>query len=117
MAGGPTPEQRQSERAVFAAFAYDCLLMPAYFWIAIEVNSITIMGECLRGAPLIALAIVSWFTLRRIHRQRTGGYDFGLGKHEQVLSFLVALLLVVTAGSSPGRPRPSCPAPSTGSAL
>jgi cation diffusion facilitator family transporter len=52
------------------------------------------IGEVLRGVPLIAVAIVSWLTLRRIHRGRTGGYDFGLGKHEQILALAVGILLV-----------------------
>jgi ferrous-iron efflux pump FieF len=92
----PTADQRQREHAVFAAFAYDCLLIVPYFWVAIDVGSITMLGECLRGVLLITVAIVSWLTLRRIHRARTGAYDFGLGKHEQILSFFVAVLLLVT---------------------
>jgi ferrous-iron efflux pump FieF len=97
MAGGLTPEQRQSERAVLAAFAYDVCLVVPYTWVAIEVNSLTMIGEVLRGVPLITVAIVSWLTLRRIHRGRTGGYDFGLGKHEQILALAVGILLVVAA--------------------
>lgn len=96
-AGGITGAQRQSERAVFAAFAYDCLLLPPYFWVALQVDSITMVGECLRGVLMVSVAIASWLTLRRIHRRRTGGYDFGLGKHEQILSLMVALLLLVSA--------------------
>jgi divalent metal cation (Fe/Co/Zn/Cd) transporter len=92
----PTAEQRQRERAVLSAFAYDLCIVVPYTWIAIEVNSITMIGEVLRGVLLITVAIVSWLTVRRIHRERTGAYDFGLGKHEQILSFLVALLLLVT---------------------
>ena len=92
----PTSEQKQRERAVLAAFAYDVCLIVPYAWVAVEVNSITMIGEIMRGVLLISVAIVSWFTVRRIHRERTGGYDFGLGKHEQILSLLVALLLIVT---------------------
>lgn len=95
MAAGISPEQRQSERAVLAAFAYDLALIVPYAWVAVQVNSLTMIGEVMRGVPLIAVAIVSWLTLRRIHRGRTGGYDFGLGKHEQILALAVALLLVV----------------------
>jgi cation diffusion facilitator family transporter len=97
MAGGLTSEQRQSERAVFAAFAYDCLLLPAYLWVGLQVGSLTMLGEILRGVLLITIAVASWLTLRRIHRGQTGGYDFGLGKHEQILSLMVALLLIVAA--------------------
>jgi divalent metal cation (Fe/Co/Zn/Cd) transporter len=92
----PTSEQRQRERAVLAAFAYDlCLIIP-YAVNAFQVDSITMIGEILRGVLLISVAIVSWFTVRSIHRERTGAYDFGLGKHEQILSFMVALLLLGT---------------------
>lgn len=97
-AAGLTAAQRQSERAVFSAFAYDCPLIPPYLWVAIQVDSVTMVGECLRGALMVSVAIASWFTLRRIHRRETAGYDFGLGKHEQVLSLAVALLLLVSAG-------------------
>jgi divalent metal cation (Fe/Co/Zn/Cd) transporter len=97
MARDITPEQRQSERAVFAAFAYDCLLLPAYLWVGLQVGSLTMLGEILRGTLLIIVAIASWLTLRRIHRGNTGGYDFGLGKHEQILSFIVSLLLIFAA--------------------
>ncbi|HET6599313.1 MAG TPA: cation transporter [Burkholderiaceae bacterium] len=96
-AGGVTLEQRQSERAIFAAFVYDCLLLPPYLWVAIQVNSITMVGECMRGVLMVGVAVASWLTLRRIHRRRTGGYDFGLGKHEQILSLMVALLLLISA--------------------
>jgi ferrous-iron efflux pump FieF len=97
MEGGLTPEQRQSERAVLAAFAYDCIIVVPYTLVAIEVNSLTMIGEVLRGVPLITVAIVSWLTLRRIHRGRTGGYDFGLGKHEQILALAVGMLLILAA--------------------
>jgi len=97
-AGVLTPAQRHSERAVFAAFAYDCLLLPPYLWVAIQVDSVTMIGECMRGALMVSVAIASWLTLRRIHRGQTAGYDFGLGKQEQILSLMVALLLLVSAG-------------------
>lgn len=92
----PTPDQLQRERAVLTAFAYDvCLILP-YLVLAFVVDSITMIGECLRGVCLISVAFASWLTIRRIHRDRTGGYDFGLGKHEQILSLLVGALLLVT---------------------
>ena len=97
-ARGLTPAQRQSERAVFAAFVYDCLLIPPYLWVAIQVDSVTMVGECLRGVLMISVAVASWCTLRRIHRRRTAGYDFGLGKQEQMLSLTVGLLLLVSVG-------------------
>ena len=65
---------------------------------AIQVDSITMIGECLRGVLMVSVAFASWLTLRRIHRRQTAGYDFGLGKQEQILSLMVAVLLLVSAG-------------------
>jgi divalent metal cation (Fe/Co/Zn/Cd) transporter len=91
-----TPEKLQRERAVFAAFIFDCFLIVPYFWVALQVGSLTLLGEVLRGVLLVCVAIASWLTLRRIHRGQTGAYDFGMGKVEQILSLLVAVLLCVS---------------------
>lgn len=88
-----TPEKMLRERAVFASFIYDVVPLPIALYVAVKSGSLTMLGEGLRGLFLVTMAILSWFTLRRIHRGRDGGYDFGLGKLEQVLSFLVALAL------------------------
>jgi ferrous-iron efflux pump FieF len=88
-----TPEKALRERAVFASFIYDVVPLPIACYVAVASGSLTMLGEALRGIFLVSMAILSWITLRRIHRGRIGGYDFGLGKVEQVLSFLVALAL------------------------
>lgn len=88
-----TPEKILRERAVFASFIYDVVPLPIAFYVAVKSGSLTMLGEVLRGVFLVSMAILSWITLRRIHRGRDGGFDFGLGKLEQVLSFLVALAL------------------------
>jgi ferrous-iron efflux pump FieF len=88
-----TPQELQSERALLSAFAYDLLLIGPYLWVALQVGSLTILGEVLRGALLITVGIISLVTMRRIHRGQTGGYDFGMGKLEQILSLCVAVLL------------------------
>lgn len=93
-----TAEQAQRERAVFFAFFYDCLLIPPYIWISTAVGSLTMLAEVLRGTLLVIVAVLSWLTLRKIHRGQTGAYDFGMGKVEQVLSSLVGLLLCVSMG-------------------
>ena len=91
-----TTEKLQRERAVFAAFIYDCVLIGPYLWVSIQVGSLTLLGEVLRGTLLVSVAIASWITLRRIHRGQTGAYDFGMGKVEQILSLMVAVLLCVS---------------------
>jgi cation diffusion facilitator family transporter len=87
------PERVLREKAVFASFIYDVVPLPIAFVVAIMSGSLTMLGEVLRGVFLVSMAFLSWITLRRIHRGRDGGYDFGLGKLEQVLSLLVALAL------------------------
>jgi len=91
-----TQQQIQSERAVFLAFAFDLMIAVPYTWIAFGSGSVTMLAEVLRGVLLISVAIASWFTIRRIHRGRTGGFDFGLGKQEQLLSMAVATLLLAS---------------------
>lgn len=88
-----TPDKALREKAVFAAFIFDVILLPLALFIALKSGSLTMLAEVIRGIFLVSVAVLSWFTLRRIHRQQLGGYDFGLGKMEQVLSFLVALAL------------------------
>lgn len=88
-----SPEKALRERAVFASFIYDVVPLPVACYVAVASGSLTMLGEALRGVFLVSMAILSWITLRRIHRGRVGGYDFGLGKMEQVLSCLVALAL------------------------
>lgn len=91
-----TPEKLQRERAVFSAFIYDMMLIPPYLWIAIQVGSLTILGEVMRGILLVTVAVLSWQTLRKIHRGQTGDYDFGMGKVEQILSLCVGVLLTAS---------------------
>ena len=93
-----TPEQLQREKAVFFAFFYDCLIIVPYLWVSLQVGSLTMLAEVLRGFLLITVASLSWLTLRKIHRGKTGAYDFGMGKVEQILSLLVALLLFMSMG-------------------
>lgn len=75
-----TPEKALREKAVFAAFIYDVVLLPLALVVALKSGSLTMLAEVMRGIFLVSVAILSWVTLRRIHRQQTGGYDFGLGK-------------------------------------
>lgn len=92
----PTQEELQRERAIFFSFFYDCLLLPPFLWVALKGSSLTMLAELMRGVPLVTIAIISYFTLRKIHRRKTGNYDFGMGKVEQVLSLFVGLLLVAS---------------------
>ncbi len=92
-----TGEQRRRERAIFMAFFLDCLIIPLQFWVGTASGSLTMVGEASRGVPLITIAIVSWLMLRRHHRGRTGAFEYGLGKVEQLLALAVSGLLLVAA--------------------
>lgn len=81
---------------MFSAFIYDCFLIVPFLWVSTQVGSLTMLGEVMRGTLLVGVAFLSWTTLRKIHRGQTGGYDFGLGKMEQVLSLFVAILLAAS---------------------
>ena len=63
---------------------------------AIQACSLTILGEVMRGVLLIAVAILSWLTLRKICRGQTGDDDFGMGKAERILSLSKAVLLTAS---------------------
>ncbi len=91
-----TPRELQSERALLYSFVYDLLLIGPYLWVALQVGSLTILGEVIRGGLLITVGIISLVTMRKIHRGQTGGYDFGMGKLEQILSLCVAVLLAAS---------------------
>ena len=89
---------------MLSAFAYDLLLIGPYLWVTIQVGSLTTLGEVLRGALMITVGIISLLTLRKIHRNETGGYDFGMGKVEQILSLSVAVLLTASIIFIPDSP-------------
>lgn len=91
-----TPEKLQRERALFSAFIYDLFLVGPHLWVTLQVGSLTLLGEVMRGVLLITVAVLSWLTLRKIHRGQTGEYDFGMGKVEQILSLSVAVLLTAS---------------------
>ena len=90
--------ERRREVAVALAVALDIVILIPYSYVGIATESWTIIAEAIRGVLLIAVGIISFITLRRIHRQRLGAYDYGAGKLEQSVTTLIAVLLISTAG-------------------
>lgn len=90
--------QRRREVAVGLAIGLDLLILGPYIVIGIATPSWPIIAESLRGGLLLVVAIVSLITLRRIHRDRLGGYDYGAGKLEQAITLSIAALLLLAAG-------------------
>ena len=90
--------ERRREIAVAVAVALDVVILIPYTYVGIAAGSWTIIAECLRGLLLVIVGIVSLVTLRRIHRQRLGAYEYGAGKLEQSVTVLIATLLILAAG-------------------
>jgi len=90
--------ERRRETAVTLAVVLDIVMLVPYTYVGIATGSWTIIAECLRGALLILVGIVSLVTLRRIHRKRLGAYEYGAGKLEQSVTVLIATLLILAAG-------------------
>src|SRR5262245_23583252 len=93
----PTLQQLKQERALALAIWLDWLLLVPYWTVAVAVGSLAMIAEILRGLPLMILIIISWYTLRRIHRGLITDYDYGIGKLERSLSGLAAMLLLFAA--------------------
>jgi cation diffusion facilitator family transporter len=89
--------ERARERSLILGFVLDLSLWLPFVFIAIWSNSLTMLGDALRGAILISLGVFLLLTLRRIHRGRTSEYDFGVGKIEQFASLAVGTALIGAA--------------------
>ncbi|WP_366554719.1 cation diffusion facilitator family transporter [Aquibaculum sediminis] len=92
------PAEQRREKAVGFAVALDFITLIPYAAVGILALSWPIIADSLRGALLIAVGLVSYTTLRRIHRRRLEHYEYGAGKLEQSITILIAGLLLLTAG-------------------
>src|SRR5690625_3625103 len=90
--------ERRREVAAAVAVTLDIVILIPYTYAGIVAESWTIIAEALRGVLLISVGIVSFITLRRIHRQRLGIYEYGAGKVEQAVTVMIATLLILAAG-------------------
>lgn len=100
MSAGPqiNATERQREHAVALAVGLDLILFIPYTYVSVSSMSWTMIAECLRFGLLLVVGIVSYLTMRRIHRGRMHHYEYGADKLEEGLSVVIALLLILTAG-------------------
>src|SRR5690625_7836399 len=91
--------ERRREVAVAVAVTLDIVILIPYTYVGIVAESWTIIAEALRGVLLISVGIVSFITLRRIHRQRLGIYEYGAGKVEEAVTGVIATLLGFAAAA------------------
>lgn len=89
--------EKNQERAIAFGIILDLLMLIPYTITAVATGSVSILSELLRGALLLITEMLGLYTLRRIHRHKVGGFDFGLGKAERGISGIVGALLLLAA--------------------
>eukprot|EP01031_Cornospumella_fuschlensis_P016908 gene16908-20670_t len=72
------------------------MLIP-YTITAVATGSVSILSELLRGALLLITEMLGLYTLRCVHRNKVGGFDFGLGKAERGISGIIGALLLLAS--------------------
>ena len=126
-----TPEQRRREAALLLAAILDGFIGALLLAVGLAGDLLTCLAESMRGNMMWTIDLVSLAVLRRLHRGRLSGFDFGTRKIEQLCSIAIACGLIaaalwlgydalglIAAGRSLATPRsasPPWPAPSTSS--
>jgi divalent metal cation (Fe/Co/Zn/Cd) transporter len=87
----------EKERAMMLALLLDLGILVPYVAIAISANSLTLYGELARALLLVGLEVYLLVLLRRIHRRRLPGYDFGTGNLEQFGNLVVGASMILAA--------------------
>ncbi|TCH98541.1 hypothetical protein EJV46_08125 [Roseococcus sp. SYP-B2431] len=95
--GAVSEEALRGERAILTGCLLDILIgivtLVAAFW----GNSLTLLGECVRGGLLIILELVLLVLLRRINRGTIADYDYGTRKLEQFANLVVGIAMILGA--------------------
>lgn len=87
----------KGERAILTGCVLDVFIWSVTMVAAIWGNSLTLLGECVRGGLLILLEIVLLGLLRRINRGTITDYDYGTRKLEQFANLVVGIAMVLGA--------------------
>ena len=90
-------ESRRREWSLGLSLAADTAMLVAYLVVAIGAASLPLLAESLRGGILLALGWGILAMMRRVHRNRLPGYDYGSGKLERFANLLVGGLLLLGA--------------------
>jgi divalent metal cation (Fe/Co/Zn/Cd) transporter len=91
--GIPDPAALKRERSILVACLLDLGIIIPYAVVGLLANSLTLLGETMRGTLMVALELVLWVVLRRIHRGRTTEYDYGVGKLEQFANLAIGVAM------------------------
>ena len=93
----PTQEQKAKEAAIIYTYLADLGIVLLTFLFAILTLSLTLIGELLRMALMMAVDFYSFFILCAVHRHQLGRFRFGFGKMEQICHLAIGAALVVGA--------------------
>jgi divalent metal cation (Fe/Co/Zn/Cd) transporter len=92
-----TPQQRRRESALILAAVLDGLIGLLLLVVGLATNSLTCFAESMRGNMMWIIDLVSLAVLRRLHRGRMTGFDFGTNKVEQLCGIAIGTGLIVAA--------------------
>ncbi|WP_424814120.1 cation diffusion facilitator family transporter [Roseococcus sp. YIM B11640] len=87
----------RGERAILIGCLLDGVMWASILFVAIWGNSLTLIGETVRGGPLLALEAALLIVLRRINRGTLTDYDYGTRKLEQFGNLIVGVALILGA--------------------
>ncbi|RVT91625.1 hypothetical protein EOD42_21930 [Rhodovarius crocodyli] len=91
--GTPNPEALKGEQAILTGCLLDAGIWAITMVAALWGNSLTLLGECVRGGLLILLEVVLLMLLRRINRGTIADYDYGTRKLEQFANLVVGIAM------------------------
>lgn len=89
--GDPAGRLRARERSIELALVMDGTMIVTYAILAGAAGSLTMLAELLRGALMTAIEVIALIIMRRIHRRRTGMFEFGSGRLEQLVNVGIAV--------------------------
>ena len=92
-----TPAQRAREVAIAQGLAMDMVILTVLVVVGALGGSLTIIAESIRGALMNACEGLALLVMRRVHRGKLAGLDYGSGKLEQAANLVIGGGL--TAGS------------------
>lgn len=81
---------KEKERSVFVSLIFDTILIIPDIVAAILAGSVTMLADVLKCGNEILDTFFSWLTLRKISKGENVFYEFGFGKHENLMSLVVA---------------------------
>lgn len=92
------PEQLARERPLRLAILVDGGLVAAMLAAALAASSLTMLAESVRAGLMLGTEVFAYVAIRRIHRGRMSGFDFGHGKVEQLANLVIATGMFAAAG-------------------